>query len=118
MNTSPHIFSLLGINVIADRCTPQKQPKFYLKRAGYVSEEVRRDFNDFLIQNFGYEPCFFVTNGAIYIHLDNIQFLEILMTKVRNDTDCSADSADLIPWKDCRDNSPVYPLFQNLNAVS
>lgn len=119
MITSLHLSLLLGINVITDRCTPKKQPKFSLKSGSYVSEECRRDFNDFLIQNFGYELCVLMTNGSIYIHPDNIKYLYKLLIKNSNDTGRSADSADLIPWKDFRYNySPFSPIITHLTKWS
>lgn len=72
---------LFGLPVIANSAIPEKSPKFSLKAGDYVSEECRRDFNHFLAKNFGYEPCVFMNQEAIFIHPNNIKLLQGLMEK-------------------------------------
>ena len=82
LETGLNTDSLFGIPVRTGAYIPENKPKFSLKYGDYVSEECRADFNQFLIENFGYVPCAFITKDAIYIHPNNVRHLEKLMAKV------------------------------------
>lgn len=106
--------SLFGVRVFESIMVPEREPKFSLKAGDYVSDECRRDFNRFLVEHFGYERSAIISKGAIFIHPNNIQYLEKILTKKRSEAVGSVDSTDLMPWKDRRDNAPAHPFYKQI----
>ncbi len=64
---------LLGYRVIANVAVPKVMPKLQMRRMTYVSDHVRKEFNQFLEKNFGYTPCALVSkeHNAIFVHPEN-----------------------------------------------
>jgi len=65
--------NLIGYRVIAHIAVPKVMPKLQMRRMTYVSDHVRKEFNQFLEKNFGYTPCALVSkeHNTIFVHPDN-----------------------------------------------
>ena len=69
---------IYGYLVIENRMVPEHVPKFSLKPGDYVSEQVRKEFDDWLAKTFGYNHCFIISEAKkmIFVHPNNVYLLK------------------------------------------
>lgn len=72
------IDSLFWVRVITSAYIPEKQPKFSLKPGNYVSEKIRKEFDDWLEKTFGYNATLIIsdTKQMIFVHPNNMHLFK------------------------------------------
>ena len=82
-------FTYKGFKVIESVAVLEKTPKFSLGKGDFVSDEVRKEFDRWLIEMFGYAPQILLSKIGgqwfIFVHPNNKHYLErVNFKKVRD----------------------------------
>jgi len=67
-----------GNLVVQNRMVPEREPKFSLKPGNYVSEKIRKEFDDWLEKTFGYNVTIIIsdTKQMIFVHPNNMHLFK------------------------------------------